>query len=265
MTAWDLFRRGWDWHPSVIAGCFVLLAGYLTAVHGRVDRSTLLFAAGVLVMLVALVSPLDPLGDDYLFSAHMAQHILLDLVAPALFVLGFPPRLAPRLFAARPIAFVERVLRQPLLSWILGAGTLCIWHLPGLYNATLASENVHIFEHLTFLVTGTIFWWPALAPLPAHRLPPFAAVGYLALAAMANGALGIVLTLSTTPYYPGYANPRDELGALGLIRQQWGISQLIDQQVGGALMWVVGSFIFLGAIAIALARWVRAEAEVIRS
>lgn len=265
MSAWDLFKRGWDWHPSVVAGSFALLGGYLTAVRCREGRSALLFGSGVLVMLLALVSPLDPLGDDYLFSAHMAQHILLDLLAPALFVLGFPPRLGRRLLAVPWVAAAERVLRQPGLAWLLGVGTLAIWHMPGLYDATLDSEGVHIFEHLTFLVTGTIFWWPALGPLPLHRLPPLTAVVYLALGAMANAVLGIVLTLAGTPFYAGYANPRDELGALGLIREQWGISQVVDQQLGGALMWVVGSLIFLGAIAIALVRWARGEAEVVRA
>lgn len=265
MTGWDLFERAWNPEPSVLAGCFVALAGYGFAVRGRIDRAALRFLAAVAVVLVALVSPLDALADDYLFSAHMAQHLLLDLVAPALFVLGVSPALARRMLRHRALAAIERRLRRPVMAWLLGVGTLTIWHLPSLYDATLASETVHVLEHLSFLVTGTIFWWPALAPLAQLRLPPPVGLAYLVSAAMANGLLGILFTLSSTPWYQGYAHPRDELGALALIREQWGLSRLIDQQLGGALMWVLGSLVFLAAIVAALAGWVREREEVSRS
>lgn len=102
MTGWELFKSAWDWEPSVVAGTVLLLAGYLAAVRFRFDGRTLCFVAGSLVMLLALVSPLDALGDDYLFSAHMLQHILLDLVAPLLFVLGCPASLIRRLLQWPP-------------------------------------------------------------------------------------------------------------------------------------------------------------------
>ena len=226
----------------------LLLGGYLAAVRFRFDRTTLFFTTGVLVMFLALVSPLDTLGDDYLFSAHMLQHILLDFVAPPLFVLGFSERLARQVLRWRPAALMERWLRRPLLAWVLGIGTLWVWHWPAFYDAALANEHIHIFEHLTFLVTGTIFWWPVFGPLAGHRLAPMLAVVYLALGALANAVLGIFFTLSSTTYYPPYAQPDNELGALSLIRGRWGINQLADQQLGGAFMWAIGSVIFLWAI-----------------
>jgi cytochrome c oxidase assembly factor CtaG len=257
VTGWDLLRTAWDFEPSIVAGSALLLCAYLVATRFRMAVTTLWFVTGVVVMLLALVSPLDELGDDYLFSAHMLQHILLDLVAPSLFVLGLPAWLARPMLRPSPIARAERILGHPVVAWFLGVGTLWIWHLPVLYDLTLQNESVHIFEHLTFLVTGTILWWPVFTRLDERRLAPLLSVAYLSLAALANGLLGIIFTISSTPFYVGYTQPRDDLGALSLIRNTWGLSQIEDQRLGGAFMWVIGSVIFLWAIMVLVARWLR--------
>lgn len=255
VTGWELFLSAWEFEPSIVAGSALLLGGYLVAVRFRMDRTTLYFVTGVLVMFLALVSPLDTVGDDYLFSAHMLQHILLDLVAPPLFVLGLPAWLVRRMLRPPVIDRTERILSYPVVAWFLGVGTLWIWHWPPLYDLTLQNENVHIFEHLTFLVTGTILWWPVFTRLDERRMDPLLAVLYLVLASLANALLGIIFTVSSTPYYAGYAHPEDELGALSLIRNEWGLTQIADQQLGGAFMWVIGSLIFLWAIMLLMARW----------
>ena len=259
MSTWELFKSSWDWEPSVLVGTALLQAGYLVVVRSRLNRKTLCFTAGVAVMFLALVSPLDALGDDYLFSAHMLQHILLDLVAPLLFVLGTPERLVRQVLKWRVAARAERLLRHPAVAWGLGIGTLWAWHLPALYNLTLENETIHAFEHLTFLVTGTILWWPVFSPLET-ALAPLAGLVYLFLAALANGLLGAIFTIASTPFYPAYVHPPDDLHALSLIRRTWGLNPLADQQLGGAFMWVLGSLIFLGAILVVIARWYR-EAE----
>jgi putative membrane protein len=257
MTGWHLFISTWNFEPSVVVGCALLLAAYLWAVRFHIDAHAVLFLCGLLLMFLALVSPLDELGDDYLFSAHMTQHILLDMVAPLFFALGLPAALIKRILSWRPAAATERVLGVPLLAWALGVGTIWVWHLPALYNLTLENEAVHTFEHLTFLVTGTILFWPVFKPIPERRLSPFMAIGYLCLAAIANSLLGIIFTLASTPFYSGYSHPDDELGALSLIRNQWGLNQVADQQLGGVLMWTLGSVIFLGAIMVVFVRWYR--------
>ena len=257
MSGWNILTSGWEFHPSVVAGCLLLLAAYLVAVRFRVNRATLFFVSGAVVMFLALVSPLDTLGDDYLFSAHMAQHILLDMVVPPLFVLGIPTEMAAALLRWPPAAWAERILGNPVIAWFLGTAILWLWHLPSLYNATLENEGIHIFEHLTFLVTGTIFWWPVFAPLPECRMSPVYSVIYLSMGAIANALLGIIFTISATPFYPGYANPKDELGALSLIRDTWGLTQIADQQLGGAFMWTFGSIVFFWAIMVMVARWLR--------
>jgi putative membrane protein len=257
VTGWRLFLSTWDFEPSVVVGSLLLLAAYLAAVRFRFGRQAMLFTAGVVVMFLALVSPLDELGDDYLFSAHMLQHILLDLVAPFLFVLGLPAELGETLLRRPFIAGAERMLGNSAVAWVLGVGTLWIWHLPYLYDATLANENIHVFEHLTFLATGTIFFWPAFTPVARRQLAAPMAIVYLSLAALANGLLGIIFTISSTPFYPGYAHPEDRLGALSLIRDTWGLNRVADQQLGGVFMWAIGSTIFLGAIMTVVVRWYR--------
>lgn len=260
MNGWDLLFTGWDFHLSVVIGCLLLAAGYLWAVHFRLDGTTLFFLSGVVIMFIALVSPLDTLGDEALFSAHMAQHILIALVAPAFYVLGLPRDLASAIVRWPPGHRAEQILGNPWVAWSLGTFTLFAWHIPFLYNATLASKPVHIFEHLTFLVTGTIFWWPIFSPLVQRRLAPLPAIIYLLLGALANGVLGIIFTLAITPFYQLYAHPGEEHGLLLLLRNEWGLNPVADQQLGGAFMWVFGSVIFFWAIMVMVTRWLR-EAE----
>jgi cytochrome c oxidase assembly factor CtaG len=260
MTGWELFLETWDFKPSVVAGCLLLAFGYLAAVRFRYDKHTAFFMTGIAVMFISLVSPMDELGDEYLFSAHMLQHILLDLVSPPLFVLGLPADLVRRWMQRPLIAKTERILGNPVFALFMGNLTLYYWHLPDPYNATLVNEAVHILEHLTFLVTGTMMWWPIFAPLESLRLEPLKACIYLVIAGLANGILGIILTVASTPFYSGYTNPHDELGALSLIRDTWGLDQVNDQKLGGALMWVIGSLVFIWALMAVIARWYR-EAE----
>jgi cytochrome c oxidase assembly factor CtaG len=265
VTGWELLTSTWDWEPSVVVGSALLLAAYLAAVRFRLDVHTASFASGVGVLLLALVSPLDELGDDYLFSAHMLQHILLDLVAPLLLVLGLPASLVAGILAWRPVAVVEKVLGAPPVAWFLGIGTLWTWHLPSLYDWTLRSEPVHVFEHLTFLVTGTILYWPVLGRTRARAMAPLVSIGYLCAAAVANGVLGVIFTLASTPFYQGYAHPADRLGALPLIRGVWGLDQVADQRLGGVFMWAIGSVIFLSAIMVVFVRWYREPEDDLRA
>jgi cytochrome c oxidase assembly factor CtaG len=214
--------------------------------------------AGVLVLLLALVSPLDTLGDTYLFSAHMLQHFLLTLVVPPLLLLGLPPRVVARLLQWTPADRVERVLGQPVLAWIVGTGTLWIWHAPALYDAALGNEGIHVLQHLCFLVAWTIFWWPVIAPLAERRRLSFpGTLAYLIPASMANSLLGIILTFASPGLYPSYLHPAGAPGVLALVRQGWGLYPAVDQQAGGLLMWVGAMHIFAAACIGALIRWYR--------
>ena len=257
MTLWKLFTTTWTWQPSVVFGSLALLLGYVYVVRSRWTRRSWLFVAGVLIMMLDLISPLDTLGDTYLFSAHMAEHLFLIWVVPPLLLLGTPPWLARRVLEHPVFDRTERDLRRPLVAWLIGNVTIWVWHAPFLYNAALANEDIHIVEHLSFLVSATILWWPGLAPLEERRLPPLIVIIYLFATGVSNVVLGIILTYTPPGAYPAYLHPLDEYGALAFLRETLGLTPEIDQQWGGLLMWVPGSVVYLIASLAALARWYR--------
>jgi putative membrane protein len=255
MTTWQLLTSTWHWHPSVLLGCEVLLIGYAVAVRFRWSPAALWYVAGVVVLLLALLSPLHMLGDDYLFSAHMLQHLLLMQCVPPLLLVGLPPAVVRQALQYPLVRKVERVLGHPWVAWSLGTGAMWLWHLPVLYNAALRHETLHIVEHLCFLATAVIFWWPILAPAQEVRLLPPAAMFYLFTAMIASSVLGIILTFVPPGLYPTYLHPIDIHNILPLLRDNWGLTPAVDQQLGGLLMWMPGSLIYLCAIIATLARW----------
>lgn len=257
MTTGHLLRIAWEVEPSIVVGCTLLMLGYLVMVRFRMDRRTLLFALGDLLLFLTLVGPLDFLGDDYMFSAHMLEHLLLILAVPPLMLLGLPEKPLRSFLRLPLVGGVERFLRRALVAWILMVGTMYAWHVPVLYNAALASENIHILEHMTMLVTGTIFWWPVFTPVKELRLPPFPALIYIFLAMSANMILGVLLTFAPLGYYPTYMRSSDGSGVFKLIRTVWGIDAQADLQLGGVIMWVFGGLMFFWSLMAVVARWYR--------
>lgn len=257
MTGWRALALAWSWEPSVIVGCALAVGGYLGLAGGRMSGRTVSFVSGILVLAFALLSPLDLLGDRYLFSAHMLQHMLLVLVVPPLLILGLPASWVRRLLAYPGLRGAERILRRPLVAWIVGIGVMGLWHWPSLYNLALVVPPVHVFQHLSFLAASVIFWWPVCAPVAESRMPPLGAVVYLLAAALASSGLGIVLTVTPPGLYPAYLHPADPIGILPMLRNGWGLSPEADQQLGGLLMWVPGGLVYLTAILATLGWWWR--------
>jgi cytochrome c oxidase assembly factor CtaG len=266
MSAWALLTTTWRWDPSVLLGSAALIIAYLLLMRGEGHwGKAMSFISGVLVVVVALESPLDELGDTYLFSAHMLQHLLLLLIAPPLLLLGLPGTFWERLLRNPRIAMLARFLARPALAWVIGMGTIWVWHAPALYNAALADEGIHILEHLMFLISATIFWWPVLSPRPEMQMEPLQGIPYLFGAAASSAILGILLTFTPPGLYPQYLHPVDELRILPLLREQWGLSPRTDQQIGGLLMWVPGGLIYLSGILLSLGRWYRQEGGVVQA
>src|SRR6267378_872507 len=160
---WTLIIPTWNtWavHPSVAAG-LVLLGGLYVYLGGlrSARRHVASFAGALAVLFVALNGPLHNLSDTYLFSAHMAQHLVLTLVVR--------PLLRPRWVMA-----LGRVVTRPLVAAIVFTGPIVIWHVPALYEAALRNHNLHIVQHLIFLTTAVLMWWPVLSPVPElPRIP----------------------------------------------------------------------------------------------
>src|SRR6266571_8838118 len=157
----DFWLTQWDWEPSIWIGTVVIVGLYLYALGPlrkkyhlaeRVNKwQAFSFLLGMSMMFLALVSPLDELGDSYLFSAHMVQHLLLTVVGPPLLLLGTPGWLIEPLLRNRFILNVGKFLTFPLVAFLLYNADFWLWHAPPLYNATLSNEGLHVLEHMTFI------------------------------------------------------------------------------------------------------------------
>ena len=222
------------------------------------------FWAGLATLVIALDSPVDTQADKLLW-VHMVQHLLLLTAAPPLLLLARPgPRLlralptAVRLPLARGLARSRwaaplRALARPLPAWLALIGTLAVWHLPALYDATLRSQAVHDLEHIMFYATGLLFWAHALAVPPLRTMldwPRRAA--YVAGAMAAGWVLAFVFALARHPLYTVYAH---------LAHRPGGISAMADQQLAAGMMWVPGSISFTIAFIYALYRWLEPQRE----
>lgn len=197
------------------------------------------FSGGWLALVVALVSPLDTLGGR-LFSAHMLQHELLMVVAAPLLVMGRPlaawtwafgassRRRIGRAVQARWLASSWSALTDPVVAWCLHASILWVWHVPVLFSAALRHEGVHVLQHSSFLVSALFFWWTALGHDPRVGRGTGVAVAALFTTMLHTGALGALLSLAPTPWYPPYLETTTALG----------MDPLDDQQLGGLVMWV---------------------------
>ena len=193
------------------------------------------FLGGIVVLFVALQSPIDTYADNA-FWVHMIQHLLLILAVPPLLLLGTPAAFIAPLAKRPALLAVMRVLVNPGVAWLVSTGAFLVWHIPSLYNAAVIDAKIHAAEHLSFLLTAILFWWPVFSPSPLlPRLSRANQVMYLALSCQPNVVLGAVLVFAPHAFYGVYA------GALRL----GSITPLMDQQIGGAIMWVPGNMVFL--------------------
>ncbi|MGH2455287.1 MAG: cytochrome c oxidase assembly protein, partial [Candidatus Limnocylindria bacterium] len=215
------------------------------------------FLAGLGAILLALGSPVEAY-EGVLFSVHMVQHMLLELVAAPLLLLGAPATLALRAASPSVRRTLLRVLHSravaaltfPLLAWLLFAAVNWGWHFSELYDQALESPPLHYLQHATFLGAALLFWWPVVAADPTRwRLPHPMRLFYLFLAMPQNSFLGVALMSAPAVLYPHY---------LSNLRA-WGPPAADDQSLGGILMWVGGDLVFLVAMAAVVASWVRHE------
>jgi putative copper resistance protein D len=257
----------WTYEPLPTLGIAVATAWWLWAVR-RVDslhpanpvpRSrTYAFLAAMVALAFALVSGIARY-DTSLFSDHMVQHVLLMLVAAPLIALSAPITLILRLSSpstrkrwvlpflnSRPVRF----LTFPVTDWIIFTGVMWASHFSPLFNAALEDPTIHYFEHALFLITALLFWWPAVGMDPSPwRMGHPVRIVHVFLQMTQNTFLAVVILNVSTVLYAHYAT---------LVRP-WGPSAIEDQRLAAGIMWVAGDLIFLTAILVLVAGWMRAE------
>lgn len=276
----DDLWTAWTLEPGVIILMAVTVWLYARGAHPRrgVTRNQqLCFWSGLAVLGIALLSPLHPLGE-VLFSAHMAQHEILMLVAAPLLVLSRP--LVPMLWGlprswrrgvgqwakTKPVQTVWQTITAPLAAWSIHAIALWAWHAPALFQATLHNEWIHTAQHLSFFGSALLFWWswgnlPKFAQRPIDnnqvtqnlgKLPTgLTGTGrgeslfYIFTTAIHTGILGALLTFAPVVIYPAYA----------ATAPLWGLTPIEDQQLGGLIMWVPAGLVYMVAGLAALAGW----------
>jgi cytochrome c oxidase assembly factor CtaG len=229
-------RITWSVEPAVLLG--VLALGMLYIRGWRLARAPgethppgwgrlALFLGGLVAVLLALVSPIDVLGQQ-LMVMHMVQHILLLDIAPILMILGLTKVLLRPV--VRRLQVVERragVLAHPGFAIAAYAGLMWLWHIPAMYDAALRYPNLHALEHICFGVAGGLYWWHLLSPIRSRmRLGGMGPVIYMVTTKLLVGILGLVLAFAPTAIYPFYAHHP----------HYWGLSPREDQNMAGLVM-----------------------------
>ena len=257
-----------DWLPDplVMAPLAVLAAIYVRRFRraraeeggrGAGVRQASFFAAGMIALLAAVATPLDGLGEDYLFSSHMLQHVLLGDLAPVLLLLSLS-RVILRPVTRR-LMRVERALGPFASPWTgiaIWLGLVYVWHVPAMYEAAIEHPVVHLIEHASFFTAGVAVWWPLVQPVPMRRpLQGLWTVAYIGVAKFSLAALGLYLTWSQNLLYDHY----------GEVPRIWGMTAIDDQNAGGAIMMVEQSLTFVIALVVLFAAMLtRSEADELR-
>jgi putative membrane protein len=241
----------WSTDPAVIVAITLTTTAYIACylrAHRRTGRryisQMLAFATGLVLVTVALLSPLDAVGDRWLLSAHMLQHVLLADIAPALLVLGVrPPLLAhglpPEILRAlSPRARLGRLLRSRWFGPValgLWAATQWGWGIPLVFDTAAANPWLHAIEHLSLLGSGLLLWMVVVDPLPGQgRRAAWWRLGYLGASRAAAAVVCLPLTWLDSTLYSRYAGAS----------RAYGISALTDQHIAGAGMCLIEFLVF---------------------
>jgi putative membrane protein len=236
----------WTANPLQLIPTLLIAALYAKRVRSLRSRGIevprwkpIVFGLGIATLLLALVSPIDQIGEDDLFSVHMLQHVLLGDLAPLALLAGLNGPILRPVLALRTVERL-RVLTHPLVALPIWAVNLYVWHLPALYEAALRHDSIHALEHTCFFAGGALMWAPVLEILPGPEwFGTGWRLGYIAAVRLIETVLGNVFIWAGTVFYPRY----EDAG------RPWGISPLADQGTAGAVMMIEGSLVTIVALA----------------
>jgi putative membrane protein len=242
-------------HVSTLIGCVLWVAAYYhiivrwrpagAAPATRMQQAG--FVGGTVLLFLSLNGPLHDLSDNFLFSAHMIQHLIITMIVPPLWLLGLPQWALQPVLRHRPLYGIARFVTGPLVAFAIYNVVFVSWHFPQMYNWALVNHDAHILQHLMFIGAAVLMWWPVISPVPAlDRIHTPVRMIYLFALGIPMSIVSALITLTDRPLYQWYADaPR-----------VWeNISALDDQQIGGLIMWVPGMMVFWVAITIIFFRW----------
>lgn len=267
----------WSFEPPVLIGLAIAallywrgLRGLSLGVVGRRPAmrpwQVLAFYAGLLTVVIALESPIDGYNGE-LFWAHMLQHLLLIMVAAPLLALGDPAVPLVRgiplgirrraLGAAARQAWVHRLghvlsrLGRPAPVFVIFIVDLYLWHWNTLFTLTLQNQAVHDLEHICFIGSALLLW-SQIIEVRSMRSPLTYGQRaiYSVLTAFSSNLLAMYFVFAPRPVYGAYA---------AVAHRPFGISAVADQQLAGAMMWVPVLFLFGGAFAVCVFKWLGEE------
>lgn len=255
----------WAWHPhpdvwllvAVLGGGYVFALRRLGPRHvpagvpaaSRAQMAT--FAGGLLALWLAADWPVHDLGEDYLYSVHMTQHLLLTLVVPPLLLLGTPAWMARELLRPPRLMAAVRRLARPLPALALFNALIVVTHWPDFVDLTLRSEAAHFAGHAAIFGAALVMWCPVVSPLPEMRLlSPPAKMLYLFLQSIVPTVPASFLVFAERPIYRFYET----------VPRLWGLSAGEDQRIGGLLMKLGGGALLWAIITVIFFRW-HAEEE----
>ena len=246
----------WTWEPGVILALTLLVTAYVIALvrfrprtlwnqHFVAQREMVSFGTAVLLLVIALLSPMD-YYSDFSFTVHMLQHMLLLYLIPPLLLLGIPGWALQPLLQNRAVTRVLKFFVNPIVAIILFNAVVTVWHFPSLWDYALVDNSVHALEHVSFLAVAIIAWWPIFSPveeLPRMSYP--AQMLYLFIQSLVPAVIGAFITFSSVVLYPVYLESP----------KPFGMTPLVDQQMAGLLMKLLGTIFLWVLVTIRFFQW----------
>ena len=246
MAASPSLLTSWSFDPLQLAPLAIVSVAYATRARTLRRRGSpvetwriTLFGLGVVLVVLALASPIERFGEEEFFAFHMLQHVMLGDLAPLCFLAAMSGPILRPVLALRPVERL-RVLAHPAVALPLWTANLFIWHIPFLYEAALRNDAVHALQHILFFTAGAIMWAPVIERLPGPAwFGTGAKLGYIVVVRLLETLLGNVFLWSGTVFYDPYVHETE----------RWGLSPLADQGFAGAVMMAEGGLVTLAALA----------------
>jgi cytochrome c oxidase assembly factor CtaG len=245
----------YQWHadPFVLLLVIALICFHYRLSGPEPAKERLFFWTAIGLILITTCSPLHFLAMHVYFSAHMIIHVILLLIAGPLLVMSISPTRSPA-----PVNKISVFLHKRCwLAWLAAVGTMWYWHIPSVFDASVAGMDgitiMHLLHTGSMLLAGMLFSWPLLGPFPEMRIHPLSGIIYLFTACISCSLLGLLITFAPIHTFHLYLGSGSSMK--GMAYSPWGLTSAADQQAAGLIMWVPCCFVYLSGCLYLLHRW----------